>query len=60
MINYTNESIAEETTTNTLDWLKTLNDEGMDMNPIVYFFDEQDIPYMLSLLLFLIYHLNYS
>jgi len=47
MINYTNESIAEETTTNTLDWLKTLNDEGMDMNPIVYFFDEQDIPLLM-------------
>ena len=46
-VEHTNEMIAEESQSNTLDWMKTLNTDGLEMNPIVYLFDEQEIPLLI-------------
>ena len=46
-VEHTNEMIAEESQSNTLDWMKTLNTDGIEMSPIVYLFDEKDTPLLI-------------
>lgn len=46
-VEHTNDMIAEESQRNTLDWIKTLNADGIDMTPVIYFFDENDTPLLI-------------